>query len=303
MRKVLNLSEGFNPEDASPEELIAFKEMTFNGGEPHIKIENLTIEEYPDGVELTITHRVTSFNELGMLMVAVDAANRTGAVNGLRLVLPYFPGARQDRIMVEGEPLTCKLYANMINSMGFDEVVIFDPHSDVVPALLECATVINNHEFVQDALTRITWEKEAVTYVVSPDAGANKKVIALTKHLEEYGLIKCDKTRNVATGKITGFEVYAEDLGGAACVIVDDICDGGGTFIGLAEALKAKNAGKLYLIVSHGIFSKGFRELNKHFELIYTTDSFPNIDEHEFAMRWENQSHRLRQIKLRDVLQ
>jgi len=60
---------------------------------------------------------------------------------------------------------------------------------------------------------------------------------------------------------------------------VDDICDGGGTFLGLATALKEKNAGKLSLIVSHGIFSKGFEELNKSFDTVFTTNSFRDIEE------------------------
>ena len=60
-------------------------------------------------------------------------------------------------------------------------------------------------------------------------------------------------------------------------LIVDDICDGGGTFLGLAQELKAKNAGNLYLAVSHGIFSRGFEDLEKVFTKIYTTDSFKTI--------------------------
>jgi ribose-phosphate pyrophosphokinase len=60
-------------------------------------------------------------------------------------------------------------------------------------------------------------------------------------------------------------------------LIVDDICDGGGTFIGLAAELKNKNAGKLYLAVSHGIFSKGFDSL-KCFDKIFTTNSFKDFD-------------------------
>ena len=72
---------------------------------------------------------------------------------------------------------------------------------------------------------------------------------------------------------LTGFKVYAEDLKGCDCLIVDDICDGGGTFIGLANELKNKNAGKLYLAVSHGIFSRGFDDLEKCFTKIFTTDS------------------------------
>ena len=63
------------------------------------------------------------------------------------------------------------------------------------------------------------------------------------------------------TGEINGFGVYADDLGGKDGVIVDDLCDGGGTFNGLAKKLKEKNVGKLYLIVSHGIFSNGFANL------------------------------------------
>jgi len=57
-------------------------------------------------------------------------------------------------------------------------------------------------------------------------------------------------------------------------LIVDDICDGGGTFLGLAEELKECNSGDLYLAVSHGIFSKGSQTLLDNFKSIYSTDSF-----------------------------
>lgn len=59
--------------------------------------------------------------------------------------------------------------------------------------------------------------------------------------------------------------------------------DGGGTFTGLAKELRNKNAGKLYLAVSHGIFSKGFDGLND-FEKIFTTNSFKDI-EHEKVVK------------------
>ncbi|MAX71916.1 MAG: hypothetical protein CMC76_12600 [Flavobacteriaceae bacterium] len=76
-----------------------------------------------------------------------------------------------------------------------------------------------------------------------------------------------------------GFRVYEDDLQGKDCLIVDDICDGGGTFIGLAKELKKHNAGNLYLAVSHGIFSKGLEELNQYFTKIFTTDSFKTVNE------------------------
>jgi len=74
-------------------------------------------------------------------------------------------------------------------------------------------------------------------------------------------------------------------------LIVDDICDGGGTFLGLGEELKKKNAGPLFLAISHGIFSKGFDELVKVYEQIFTTDSFRTIDD-----------ERINQIKLNQLI-
>ncbi|MEL6720431.1 MAG: phosphoribosyltransferase family protein [Bacteroidota bacterium] len=86
---------------------------------------------------------------------------------------------------------------------------------------------------------------------------------------------------NIKTGQLSDFQVYANDLNAKNCLIVDDICDGGRTFIGLAEALKHKGANRLYLAVSHGIFSYGFEELNNHFEHIFTTDAFRDLEEVE----------------------
>ena len=73
--------------------------------------------------------------------------------------------------------------------------------------------------------------------------------------------------------------MFADDLKGDDCVIVDDICDGRRTFIGIAQELKKKNAGDIYLCVTHGIFSYGFDELKKYFKKIYCTDSFKDIDD------------------------
>lgn len=276
--KYLHLTGGFEPTPVGMKTKINHQSFTFKGGEPHIKIEKLTKTK-----KVMITIRVGDFSDIGLLLLAVDALRRMG-VEDISLFIPYFPGARQDRIMVPGEPLTCKVYADLINTLNLSEVIIMDPHSDVTPALINNCKVLDNHEVVMQAIEDIIdWQQEDVDYcIVSPDAGANKKVKGLLKRifqediLSEDGLdvVYCDKTRDVNTGKITGFTVGADDLSGKICVIVDDICDGGGTFIGLAEELKAKNAKKVYLIVTHGIFSNGFEGLNQHIDGIYTTNSF-----------------------------
>ena len=88
------------------------------------------------------------------------------------------------------------------------------------------------------------------------------------------------KSRNHNTGGLTTV-VNTEDLRGKDCFIVDDICLGGRTFIAIAEELKKKNCGKLYLIVSHGIFNYGVEQLLEHFDVIYTTNSITTIHDND----------------------
>lgn len=117
------------------------------------------------------------------------------------------------------------------------------------------------------------------------DAGASKKAEILAQQLSnEYDitLIQCHKKRNIKTGKIEKLEVYSNDLQNLTNIIVDDIADGGGSFIFCVKELqKIKGYKNSYLIVTHGIFSKGFDELNKYFDGIYTTNSVRNVGEYE----------------------
>nr|WP_315422733.1 ribose-phosphate diphosphokinase [uncultured Pedobacter sp.] len=277
---MLNLNPSFTP--LGENNLIEYKSFLFAGGEPHIKISN----NFDASLPVTITQRINSFNDLGLICITVDALRRMG-VKEIELFIPYFPAARQDRVMIPGEPLSVKVYADIINAMALASVTVFDPHSEVTPALLNNCVTISNHEFIKKVIAKIGTEVK----LISPDGGALKKIYKVSEFLGGAEVVECSKSRDVKTGKLSGFKVYAEDLAGADCLIVDDICDGGGTFIGLAEALKAKNAGKLYLAISHGIFSKGFDELGKYFERIFTTDSIKEVD-HEGVT----------QIKLMEIL-
>ncbi len=275
---ILNLDKNFKPLD---DEEIQFESFTFSGGEPHIKVNS----DFDMSKSVTITHRLNSFNDLGLLCLAVDALQRMEAKLGT-LIIPYFPSARQDRVMIKGEPLSVKVYADIINSLKFKKVIVFDAHSEVTPAVLNNCNHVTNHIFIE----KVVQEIGSSVSLISPDGGALKKIYKVSEFWGGIEVVECSKVRDVKTGKLTGFTVYADNLHGKDCLIVDDICDGGGTFIGLAEELKNKNAGKLYLVVSHGIFSKGFEAL-KCFERIFTTDSFKNME-----------NNCLTQIKLGDGL-
>lgn len=263
----LNLDSQFTP--LGSENSILFESFTFSGGEPHIKI----LSDLSSVKEVTVTIRVQSFNDFGLLLMAIDALRRFH-VEKINVFIPYFPAARQDRVMVEGEPLSVKVYADLLNQLQVDKVTVYDAHSEVTSAVLNNCEVVSNHRFIKQIIDKLGEE----IVLISPDGGALKKIYKVSEYLGGLPVVECSKKRNVKNGKLEGFKVYEEDLEGEICLIVDDICDGGGTFLGLAEALKKKNAGDLYLAVSHGIFNKGFETLNQKFTKIFTTDSFKDVE-------------------------
>ncbi len=240
------------------------KLMIFPGGEPHVQIQ----ERWDRGAELIIDCRFKSNDDLMTAIALTDAARRLGAEN-VSLFIPYFPGARQDRVKrLTGESLTCKVYADIINSQGYDRVIVVDPHSDVTPALLDRVVVISQ----KDIFKQYYGDGLLLKYngLIAPDAGARKKVEELN---DEYRLpiYYGAKHRDMATGKLSHFS--CDELPVGRYLLTDDICDGGGTFVGLANAIENWRGIGLDLFVTHGILSKGTNELLKVYDNIVTTDS------------------------------
>lgn len=263
--KILNLDPDFKP---IPGEEIEFTAFTFPSGcEEHIKLNHIEQEE-----EVVITTRIKTSRDIMRLLLATDALKKR-VTQKIVLVMPYLPYARQDRRMVSGEPLSIKVFADILNAQNYDIVMVFDAHSDVSAALINNIKLVNNHKLVYRVMN-----VNGHGLIVCPDAGAYKKVFALCQAIEyKEEIVICHKVRDVATGQIIETKVPDVDYSGQDMYIVDDICDGGGTFVLLAEALRKKNVGKINLIVSHGIFSKGIDALAS-IDRIYTTNSFPQIN-------------------------
>lgn len=254
---------------------LEFKSFTFLGGEPHIQI--LTGRACS---ELLIIQRFNGIADLFNIVLAVDAAKRRG-YETIHLYLPYFPAARQDRVCNIGEPLTVKVFTDIINSCGFKSVRIFRPHSEVVVALLDRVVVL---DFEKQHVLKIVNDNSDGRYfnIICPDAGAGKATEKIVQYLVEndghriYNLIRCEKIRDVRDGKLQGFFVQADDLGGYPSLIVDDICAMGGTFIGLAKKLREKNCGSLMLYTSHADCQEGLNNVATVFDKVYTTNSKRN---------------------------
>lgn len=209
--------------------------------------------------------------EFNLAMMVGDYLVNAGPNNNVHLVMPFAPGARQDRRNKTGDVLfAAKYYANIINSIGFDKVTIVDPHSEVMPALINSVQIVTAGDVI------LNNKKVLRTYdgVIAPDAGAAKRAYGVAEVLG-VPVYQAWKHRNVANGALEGFGCQPLCFG--TYLMVDDICDGGGTFMGLASHIQETDGRDqeivLDLYVTHGIFQKGLRDLKTKFGQIITTDS------------------------------
>lgn len=171
-------------------------------------------------------------------------------------IIPYLPYARQDKMKVAPDNNSC--FASFIFQIYFsdffneqDTLHILDAHSLESYGNIECGKVINYipYDEIKDAFT-----KSESNILLLPDFGAFNRYYQAVSHKATH----CVKDRDQATGKINSFTLPDDvDFKNKKVLIVDDICDGGATFIEIAKQLNARGVMKIELYITHGIFSKG----------------------------------------------
>ncbi len=259
---IINLTDGFAPmgEGGARDISRPFP----SGAEVNFRLD---AEEVPEDVLLTI--RMTNSDEVMRLLMATDAVRRLGA-RRVSVFISYLPYARQDRVCSPGEAFSLEVLAAIINSQDYERVTMFDPHSPVAPALIKRSRSISNVAFAKKVL-----EGKKGYVILSPDAGAEKKIREIAKAIGYVERPALSSKYRVEGGHIEDVEISMRDFGGRDVYIFDDICEGGATFIKLASVAKERNAGRIFLAVSHGIFSSGFDRLREGgIDHIFTTDSF-----------------------------
>lgn len=237
----------------------------------------MTIEKFPSGeIKANFDIHDNYFAKPISLRTSDDIINLLLMVNAYRarfsinnnpicgISIAYFPYSRQDRVCNRGDSFSLKVICDLINSCGFRKVQVLEPHSQVLPSLLNNCVVIPMVNYLKDL---------PKTTIVVPDAGAEKRALEVAK-MQGTELIVALKKRNTKTGEITDTVVYCDDLKGQDVTIIDDICDGGATFIKLAQKLKEKNCGQITLCVAHGLFTKGLDVFKGHIDHIYCIDNF-----------------------------
>jgi ribose-phosphate pyrophosphokinase len=268
---------------------IKFKPSAFPDGQQSITLDLSTISDL--GISCTIKSRLNSFRDLELIVCAA-AALREAGMERIHLYIPYCLGGRSDIKFEEGGLNYIKsVIAPIINLQKFTSVTVIDPHSIALENCIDNLKKIDNSLLADWAITDIS-TKGSNFKLVSPDAGALKKIFSTAKSIGyKDKVIVAEKVRDLPTGKIIHTHVPLEGTNSTDnFVIIDDICDGGRTFTEIAKTIKSHVwsgdeyfKGKIYLIVTHGIFSAGFTELRNYFDGIYTTNSISDIKESEFV--------------------
>lgn len=254
-----------------------YESFDYPAGETQVRIKPEWVQDIKTASEIHVICTgayARSVIELTLLLDALNGLDRSGK---LVVFLPYLPYSRADRRFTEGDCFGKDVFLNILDAGGgYDYLVTFDMHSGQGNDEL-----INIHpqDLILRSLVSLNTSKINILY---PDEGAcdrYKMPFEISSHRGKIELKEwfATKERDEKTGKLSGFFVPPGIANRDPIFIIDDICDGGGTFLGISEKLnELKTIGPKYLYVSHGIFSKGTKNLlmRGNFEKIFTTDSF-----------------------------
>ena len=242
---------------------------TFSDGEISVEI-----EENVRGQNVFIIQPLCDpvNNNLMELLIMADALKRS-SVERISVVLPYFGYSRQDRRVRSARvPITAKVVANMLTSMGVDRLLTIDLHADQIQGFFDIP--VDNVYATPLFLADIHKQNYENMIVVSPDVGGVVRARALAKQLN-CDLAIVDKRRPEAN--VSEVMQIIGEIEDKCCIIVDDICDTAGTLCHAADALKDKGASSVYAYITHPIFSgKADKNIaNSTIDGIIVTDTIP----------------------------
>ena len=294
-----------------PEREIVLRFKTWAGGEEHVEVDVLATSnnfgaaflDWRASSRLLIYAKLYDSSDVMRLLVTLETLRNEEVFSAepvIDLVLPYIPYGRQDRVTgTTGQLLNT--FVGALNRFDISRIYTLDPHSyETIGRLSDIAI-----DGVFDYKPLLLRDSELITrvcagkpdYVLLPDAGAKARGYPHGYTIDQ--MIVGSKKRDPITGHPT-LSLSNDDLKkiiGSNVLIIDDICDGGRTFIEMAKMLRSAETyrglglenfptfPKLYLCVTHGIFSNGLDELLSYFESIGSYHTWPGNPNHPRLQR------------------
>lgn len=245
----------------------------------------IVTEYYPDGTkrlkanlsdkDIEITWKYKEDTEIFAVIALAKSYMNKGCRVSLKM--PYIPNARMDRVKSNEEVFTLKVFCELINQVGFEQITVLDAHSNVSLALLDRVKQMDVEAVIRRAAIE-NIQSNIILYF--PDEGSQKRYVDL---FPEYRYVCGMKKRDWATGQIKGLEVIDNglDLSGKTVLMIDDIISYGGSLYYSALKLKELGVDKIYAYATHtenSVLDENKGKLKKLLEdgtveRLFTTDS------------------------------
>lgn len=241
--------------------------LEFSDGALTCKLEELP--ENPRYISVHVLPSTPVYRVREELEIVLDAIHlNTTGYGKMYINIDYLPYARADRKFEDGNGIPLLNFLDWVRGKYNTKVCIniCDIHN---PKTLDKYSYINNKTQLQCFKESIAFDfKTNYDYIVAPDKGAVEKANTFAEHFEtEIGY--CEKVRDISTGQIIKSQLPELDFKDKVVLIPDDLCDGGFTFIKLAEQLKSAGAKQVDLYVTHLIASKGLDTFTGLIDNIY----------------------------------
>lgn len=261
--------------------LVPYKKWNFPGGEIGVKILDVDNLDQSDVYSIHVEGKPTS-EDIFVALNLMDAIRQNTEIErkNIALYLAYLPYARQDRVCSKGESFALEVFIKTLcSSPDFGTLVVVDPHSEVSEHFLQAhlddeveLVIIPQHKAFRG--TNLFGNHHYDCYI-APDKGALVKLQAAPDLMFRNKFFLSKERKD---GKVTVLDYTYDSILGKS-IIIDDICDGGATFVESAKMLRRTqpNMTQLDLYVTHGIFSKGLDELKQHFDTIYVYNNMSEI--------------------------
>ena len=236
---------------------------------------NIEIHENVRGADVFLVQSTCAptNDNLMELMIMADATRRASAQR-VTAVIPYYGYARQDRRPRSARvPISAKVVADMLDSVGIDRMLTVDLHADQIQGFFNMPVdnVYGSPVLVDDMVAQ-SYENPII---VSPDVGGVVRARAIAKQANDLDLAIIDKRRPQANESRV-MNVIG-DIDGKTCVLVDDLVDTAGTLCTAAEALKEQGAIKVVSYITHPVFSGNAIDkiANSELDAVVVTDTIP----------------------------
>ena len=255
---------------------IKYSISRFPDGEVQISLGDFSHKE-----QIQVKCRITNAEDLFILMQVLDILDRHEVLYKLNIY--YLMGMRMDRVMDFNRPFTLKIVLNSLKNCNADTIEILEPHSDAYYDYRFGGKF--TELYVENSPSNTVWND---FQIVLPDAGAKERY-----DFQYVGTaLTCSKVRDLTTGKILEIKIdNPEAISDKPLLILDDLCDGGDTFCGIAKAFNSLGISKerLNIAVTHMVNPKGIKNLSENFNHVWFTNSYED---------WENLPENVTMLKV-----